>query len=169
MGTSIVFLRSYANTVERVIGTLKSMLFPRVQQLGRPLTAFLPAVDAQHNQTVHSTTGMTPDAAHDEANNQRIFKRITKGRRFPKTIREGRRPPMDVGDLVKIQVPHSTTRRLNMAQFGPRPYPAQAIVSDESGLRRHRVAGQVFLRHELLKVKDVQRKRAWWPRESAGS
>ena len=157
MGTSIVFLRSYANTVERVIGSLKSMLFPRVQRFGRPWTDFLPAVVAQYNQTVHSTTGMTPDAAHDEANNQRIFKRITKGRRFLKKIRQGRRPPLNAGDLVKIQVPHSTTRRLNMAQYGPRPYPVQAIVSDESGLRRYRVAGQVFLRHELLKIKDVQR------------
>ena len=31
MGSSLVFLRSYANTAERVIGTLKSMLLPRVQ------------------------------------------------------------------------------------------------------------------------------------------
>ena len=68
MGIAIVFLRSYAHTVERVIGTLKSMIFPRVQRLGRPWTVFLPAVVAQYNQTVHSTTGMTPNAAHDEAN-----------------------------------------------------------------------------------------------------
>ena len=58
---------------------------------------------------------------------------------------------------MKIEVPHSTTRRLNMAQYGPRPYPVQTAVSDESGLRRYRVAGQLFLRHDLLKVKDAQR------------
>ena len=49
MGIAIVFLRSYANTDERVIGTLKSMIFPRVQRVGRPWTAFLPAVVAQCN------------------------------------------------------------------------------------------------------------------------
>jgi hypothetical protein len=32
------------------------------------------------------------------------------------------------------------------------------VVSDASGLKRYRVADRLFLRHELLKVKDVRRK-----------
>ena len=31
------------------------------------------------------------------------------------------------------------------------------MVTDSSGLKRYRVAGQLFLCHELLKVRDVQR------------
>ena len=139
-GIKIVFLRSYVNTVERVIGTLKAMLFPRIKLGGRPWTHYLPSVVAQYNQTVHSTTGLTPNAAHDEANNQGVFKHVTKGRRFLKKVRQGRRPPLDVGDMVKIQVPHSNVRRINMAQYGPRPYRVQEVVSDASGLLRYRVA-----------------------------
>ena len=69
----------------------------------------------------------------------------------------GRRPPLDAGDLVKIMVPHSTARRINTANFRPRPYGVEEVVTDSSGLKRYRVAGQLFLRHELLKVRDVQR------------
>ena len=69
----------------------------------------------------------------------------------------GRRPPLDAGDLVKITVPHSTVRRINTANFGPRPYRVEQVVTDSSGLKCYRVAGQLFLRHELLKVRDVQR------------
>ena len=58
---------------------------------------------------------------------------------------------MNVGDLVKIMVPHSTVRRINTANFGPRPYRVEEVVTDSSGLKPYRVAGQLFLRHELLK------------------
>ena len=34
------------------------------------------------------------------------------------------------------------------------------MVADSYGLKRYRVAGQLFLRHELLKVRDVQRNSA---------
>ena len=53
-------------------------------------------------------------------------------------------------------VPHSTVRRVNTANFGPRPYRVEEVVTGRSGLKRYRVAGQLFLRHELLKVRDVQ-------------
>ena len=161
LGIALVFLRSYTNTVDRAIQTLKTMLFPRVQQLGMPWHRFLNPrgidVVAEYNRTVHSTTGATPNAAHEERNNQKVFDHVKTSRRFLKKIRQGRRPPLEVDDVVKIQVPHSTTRRLNTAQYGPRPYRVEAVVSDGSGLRRFRVAGRLFLRHELLKVKDVQR------------
>ena len=54
-------------------------------------------------------------------------------------------------------VPQSMVRRINTANVGPRPYRVDEVVTDSSGLKRYRVAGQVFLRHELLKVRGVQR------------
>jgi hypothetical protein len=157
-GIEMVFLRSYVNTAERVIGTLKGMLFPRVKVGGKPWTQYLPSVVSQYNRSVHSTTNMTPNAAHDEENNREVFEYVTRKRRFLKKVRQGRRPRLTEGDIVKIQVPHSTVRRINIAQYGPRPYRVEAVVSDASGLQRYRVAGRLFLRHELLKVKDVRRK-----------
>jgi hypothetical protein len=115
-------------------------------------------VVSQYNRSVHSTTNMTPNAAHDEENNREVFEYVTRKRRFLKKVRQGRRPPLTEGDIVKIQVPHSTVRRINIAQYGPRPYRVEAVVSDASGLQRYRVADRLFLRHELLKVKDVRRK-----------
>ena len=41
MNVAIVFLRSYVNTAERVIGTIKTMLFPRMERLKGPWVDFL--------------------------------------------------------------------------------------------------------------------------------
>ena len=38
---AMAFLRSYVNTAERIIGTIKHMLFPRAERLKRPWTDFL--------------------------------------------------------------------------------------------------------------------------------
>jgi hypothetical protein len=157
MNVAIVFLRSYVNTAERVIGTIKTMLFPRVERLKRPWTDFLEDVVGIYNNTVHRTTGLTPNEAALDESNDAVRNKVMKSKRFRKKIRMGRRPPLDAGDLVKIMVPHSTVRRINTANFGPRPYRVEEVVTDSSGLKRYRVAGQLFLRHELLKVRDVQR------------
>ena len=86
--------------------------------------------------------------ALDESNDA-VRNKVMRSKRFRKRIR--------MGDLVKIMVPHSTVRRINTANFGPRPYRVEEVVTDSSGLKRYRVAGQLFLRHELPKVRDVQR------------
>ena len=65
IGVAIVFPRSYTNTVDRAIQTLKSMLFPRLQRLGQPWHQYLNRVVDEDNQTVHSTTGMKPNEAHE--------------------------------------------------------------------------------------------------------
>ena len=93
MGSSLVFLRSYANTAERVIGTLKSMLLPRVQVFRRPWTSFIQDVVKEYNNPVHSTTKMTPNDAAEDKNNAAVRRYITKGKRFRKKIRQGIRPP----------------------------------------------------------------------------
>ena len=66
IGLAIVFRRSYTNTVDRAIQTLKSMLFPRVQRLGQPWHQYLNRVVDEYNQTVRSTTGMKANEAHEE-------------------------------------------------------------------------------------------------------
>ena len=58
---------------------------------------------------------------------------------------------------MKIMVPHIFARRINIAQYGPDPFLVQEIVMDGAGLKRYRVGGQLFLRHELVKVRDAQR------------
>ena len=49
MNVAIVFLRSYVNTAERVIGTIKTMLCPRVERLKGPWTDFLEDVVGIYN------------------------------------------------------------------------------------------------------------------------
>ena len=57
------------NTAERVIGTLKTMLFPRVERLKGPWTDFIEDVVGIYNNTAHRTTGLTPnEAALDRSN-----------------------------------------------------------------------------------------------------
>ena len=122
MNVAMVFLHSYVNTAERVIGTIKTMLFPRMERLRQPWIDFLDDVVGIYNNAVHRTTGMSPSKEALGESNDAVRKKVMKSKRFRKRIRMGRRPPLDTGDLVKIMVPHSTVRRVNTANFGPRPY-----------------------------------------------
>ena len=108
------------------------------------------------NSTVHRTIGMTSNAAALGESNDAARNKVMKSKRFRKKLRMGRRPPLDARDLVKIMVPHSAVHRINTANFRPRPYRVEEVVTDSSGLKRFRMAGQLFLRHALLKVRDVQ-------------
>ena len=57
MNVAMVFLRSCVNTAERVVGTIQTMLFPRVERLKQPWTACLNDVVGTYNSTVHRATG----------------------------------------------------------------------------------------------------------------
>ena len=98
------------------------MLLPRVQVYRRPWTSFIENVVDEYNNTVHSTTKMTPNDAAKDENNKAVRRYIVKGKRYLKKVRQGIRPPLEVGDLVKIMVPHSAQRRINIAQYGPDPF-----------------------------------------------
>ena len=63
MKVAMVFPRSYVSIAQRVIGTIKTMLFPRVERLKQPWTDFLKDVVGIYNNTVRRTTGMTPNEA----------------------------------------------------------------------------------------------------------
>ena len=93
----------------------------------------------EYNNTVHSTTKMTPNDAAEDKNNAAVRRHITKGKRLRKKIRQGIRPPLNTSDLVKIMVPHSFARRINIAQYGPDPFLVQEVVTDGAGLKRYRV------------------------------
>ena len=86
---------------------------------------------------------MTPNEAALDESNDAVHNKVMKSKRFRKRIRMGRRPPLDAGDLVKIMVPHSTVRRISAANFGPLPYRVEEVVTDSSGMKRYRVAGQL--------------------------
>ena len=128
MNVAMVFQRSYVNTAERVIVTIKTILFPGVERLKQPWTDFLEDVVGIYSNTVHRTTGMTPNEAALDESNAAVRNKVMQSKRFRKRIRMGRRPPLDAGDLVKIMVPHSTVRRINTANFGPRPYRVEEVV-----------------------------------------
>ena len=85
------------NTAERVIGTIKTMLFPRVERLKRPWTDFLGDVVGIYNSTVHRTTGLTPNEAALDESNDAVRNKVMRSKRFRKRIRMGRRPPLDAG------------------------------------------------------------------------
>ena len=65
--------------VERVVGTLTSMLLPHVQVYRHPWDFFLQDVVREYNNTVHTTTKMTPNDASKDENNATVRRDITKG------------------------------------------------------------------------------------------
>ena len=83
---------------------------------------------------------MTPNDAAPGCSNEAVRNKVVKASGFARR----RRPLIGAGDLVKIMLPHSTVRRINIANCGPRPYRVEAVVTASSGLTRYRVAGMYF-------------------------
>ena len=149
LNVALVTTRGYANFVERMIRTLKERLRIRHLTFGEPWDKLLPDVVKQYNDQAHSATRMAPKLAALDENNDTVRARLQK------RAKPSRRPPLAVGDIVRIARPHTAGRRVRDVQFGAEAYPVQEIVH-EGGVKRYRVNERLYLRHDLLKIDDIR-------------
>jgi hypothetical protein len=149
LNVALVTTRGYANFVERMIRTLKERLRIRHLTFGEPWDRLLPAVVKQYNDQAHSATRMAPKLAALDENPDLVRARLQK------RAKPSRRPPLVVGDIVRIARPHTAGRRVRDVQFGAEAYPVQEIVY-EGGVTRYRVNERLYLRHDLLKITDIR-------------
>ena len=149
LNVALVTTRGYANFVERMIRTLKERLRIRHLTFGEPWDRLLPAVVKQYNDQAHAATRMAPKLAALDENNDLVRARLQK------RAKPSRRPPLVVGDIVRIARPHTAGRRVRDVQFGAEAYPVQEIVY-EGGVTRYRVNERLYLRHDLLKITDIR-------------
>lgn len=151
--TTHVVTRAHAPFAERLIRTLKRMLFLREENTGRVWHDLLPTVLAKYNRTEHSATGMTPNAAHDTANADAVHAKIS-GRAKKNRVY----PPIEVGDHVKVlqKAGKMTQKKEHYKEWGARKRVTgiETGVSGFQGTKFYKIEGSErgYLRHELRKV-----------------
>jgi hypothetical protein len=146
MGIELVTLQSYGNFVERFIRTVRTMIFARSPA---NWTDVLAPVLKLYNSEEHSKTQMAPKLAAMDVNTTIVRNRLNRNLKLVK------RPELKVGDVVRIAKPHTTSRRVDSVQWERDAHIVEDI-SFSGGIKRYLVDGKLYLRHDLLKVDDVQ-------------
>ena len=107
LGVELVTIQSFASHVERFIRTLKTQVNVQLRIQKEPLTELLPDLISAYNKEKHSATKMEPlMAARDDEHD------VVRGR-LNKNLKLVKRPPLEVGDIVKIARPHPTGNSLS--------------------------------------------------------
>jgi transposase InsO family protein len=151
LGVELVTIQSFASHVERFIRTIKTQVNVQLRIQKEPLTELLPDLISAYNKEKHSATKMEPlMAARDDEHD------VVRGR-LNKNLRLVKRPQLEVGDIVKIARPHSTGKSVMTPQYFGRAYIIEGI-SFDGGVKRYKVNGELYLRHDLLKISDVRRR-----------
>ena len=146
MGIELVTLQSYPNFAERFIRTVRTMIFARSPA---NWTDVLAPVLKLYNSEEHSKTQMAPKIAAMDSNTTIVRNRLNRNLKIVK------RPELKVGDVVRIAKPHTTSRRVDSVQWERDAHIVEDI-SFSGGIKRYLVDGKLYLRHDLLRVDDVQ-------------
>ena len=97
------------SSVERAIRTLKHMIYTRLEGLTMNVERWhepVKVVLKKYNDTVHSTTGLTPNEARKDENRIRVWLHIQKH------VRSRRKcPPLHVGDEVRTPIKLHTFKK----------------------------------------------------------
>ena len=145
-GIELVTLQSYPNFAERFIRTVRTMIFARSPA---NWTDVLAPVLKLYNSEEHSKTQMAPKIAAMDVNTTIVRNRLNRNLKVVK------RPELNIGDIVRIARPHTTSRRVNIVQWEEDAHQVEDI-SYSGGIKRYLVDGKLYLRHDLLKIEDVQ-------------
>jgi hypothetical protein len=155
----IVFSRTGARFVERLIRTLKLDLFERRRVYGGNWSHYAQEVIERYNTHVHSSTGYTPnylrEHEYDFPVQERAYARMASKVEFPTK----QRPVVDVGDRVKIRIKQpGAGYKETFNSWSSEVYTVTSVVHANEGTLYH-LEGyrRPLLRYELLKVVDVQR------------
>ena len=123
LGVELVTAQSFASHVERFIRTLKTQVNVQLRIQKEPLTELLPDLIGAYNKEKHSATKMEPSMAARDDEHDVVRSRLNKNLKLVK------RPPLEVGDIVKIARPHSTDKSVMTPQYFGGPTSSRASVS----------------------------------------
>ena len=148
--------------VERVIRTLKDNIRKRLQVTRIPLSGwwrFLEPVVEQYNETVHESTQLRPNFAHENLRDSEhinmIRDNIQDRARFNRKY-----PEVDVGDQVKIiRKPGKYSEyKSGFVAWSTEVYTVTAVSYNILGQRQYSLNNYStpLLRHELLKIEGVE-------------
>jgi hypothetical protein len=96
-GIEHITTRNHANVIERFIRTIKNMIHDRLRNNDRQWQDILPFVINKYNNTVHSSSGMTPNQGHNDNNRVSVATNLAIH-----SINKRKYPSLSIGSKVKI-------------------------------------------------------------------
>ena len=140
-----IVLRTYAVFVERAIGTLKNRIIMRQRAFPKPWPVFLDEVVKQTNSMPNRTTGVAPDEAEDKE--KEVLDALLKHAKHRKSYE-----PLNIGDTVRVALKVKPDATANVWSA---PRKIEEISNEDP--RQYRVGSTWYLRHEILRLQDVQK------------
>ena len=152
-GIKHIVTRTHAHYAERMIRTLKAMLYKRIDhdikqgKTNVQWTDYLYAtLLTYNNKKEHKTIEMTPAEARQDDN-----KIDVKIKMELKAKNQRKYPPLQVGDKVKIMIKYSKFRKERDPLFSDKKYEIEKI-EEKGNSKFYTVNGKERLRNELMKV-----------------
>ena len=151
-GINQIITLTHANVAERFIRTIKNMIHDRVRFNKADWTAMLQPALKKYNNTVHSSTKLTPNEAHNDKNHLTVSvnlkMRESNKRKYPK---------INENDKVKIYEKkrgNFTDRKETNPKWSKQSYKVVSIKHDMTGNKTYKLEGltKPYLRHEILLV-----------------
>ena len=152
-GIKHIVTRTHAHYAERMIRTLKAMLYKRIDhdikqgKTNVQWTDYLYATLLTYNdKKEHTTIEMTPAQAREDDNSMEAKLKMEL-----KAKRSRKYPPLQVGDKVKIMIKYSKFRKERDPIFSDNKYEIEKI-QEHGNLKFYTVNGKERQRNELMKV-----------------
>ena len=151
-GINQIITLTHANVAERFIRTIKNMIHDRVRFNKADWTSMLQPALTKYNNTIHSSTKMTPKEAHNDKNHLNVSVNLT--------IKENNRrkyPKINENDKVKFfekKRGNYTDRKETNPKWSKQSYKVIEIKYDMTGNKTYKLEGltKPYLRHEILLV-----------------
>ena len=149
-GINQIITLTHANVAERFVRTIKNMIHDRVRFNKADWTAMLQPALTKCNNTVHSSTKLTPKEAHYDKNHLTVSvnlkMRESNKRKYTK---------INENDKVKIfdkKKGNYTDRKETNPKWSKESYKVVSIKHDMTGNKTYKLEGltKPYLRHEIL-------------------
>jgi hypothetical protein len=149
-GITHITTKTHSNVAERFIRTLKNMIHDRLRGTDRKWEDMVPFVINKYNNTIHSSTGLCPDQAHNDNNRTSVAINLTLH-----SVYKRKYPSLKEGDKVKIYSKgksNYTSRKETKSKWSEHIYTIDKIDRDMLLNKYYIVNGHRYNRHELLLI-----------------
>ena len=148
----LIMTLAHAAIVERAIGTIKNMLYKRLEHdPTRPWYGDLlqQVIFTYNYMRPHSTVGLTPNEARQPKNESEVRVNLYK-----KAKRNRVYPTIDIGDTVRIYQKKDKLSKQQTSVWTKQRYTVEDIIvdKDQTFYKTSYNKGKMLLRHELLKI-----------------
>ena len=114
---------------------------------------FITIYTKKYNNTIHSTTGVTPNIAKEGNNNIEVWMNISNKATYARTYE-----PLKINSLVRTYIKKKSFSKGYEPRFSIQVYKVLRISEDGKQFLLNNNTRRLYSRHELKKVDEVQTK-----------